>query len=632
MAKIQSGITALYERLSRDDDQFGDSTSIVNQKQMLEDYAKSNGYNNIKHYTDDGYSGGSFDRPGWKKLIEDIEAGKISTVIAKDMSRIGRNYLEVGYYTEIFFGQKNIRFIAIANNVDSDNQGSSEFAPFLNIMNEWYLRDCSKKIKASKKSLGNSGFHLSGTPCYGYKKDPNDKRKWIVDEEAAEIVRLIYKLCIEGKGTTQIATYLQNHKIESPAYHAARNGTGKYKNNIEALEPYNWNSASVREILSRPEYIGCTVNFRTTSKSYKEKKNLYNSPDKWAVFEGTQEPIVDDYTYQLAQKLIKTPRRFNAIGEANPLTGLVFCADCGAKMYNHRARAFTNRHGKNIPAFDAYDCSTYKLSYSKSKETECKSHYISTKALNEIVLYTIKTVCKYAIEDRASFVDKVKKETETRNLQAAEEAKKKYQADLKRYDEVNKLYTKLYESFAMEIIPEDKFKMLSEAYEKEQMKLQKEIRTYEEELVSTKDAVDDIERFYELVDKFTSFEELTTQMLNEFVDKIIVHKAEKIDKRRVQEVEIYLNYIGKIDFLEPEEINPEQEAIDKYWRDKYWRTKEYELNRRKKETAEANKVIEAKEKAERERIIEELNAEIEALGIENMPVIPERLMSNSQNV
>ena len=205
-------------------------------------------------------------------------------------------------------------------------------------------------------------------------------------------------------------------------------------------------------------------------------------------------------------------------------------------------------------------------------------------------------------------------------------------ANLKRYDEVNKLYTKLYESFAMEIIPEDKFKMLSEAYEKEQMKLQKEIRTYEEELVSTKDAVDDIERFYELVDKFTSFEELTTQMLNEFVDKIIVHKAEKIDKRRVQEVEIYLNYIGKIDFLEPEEIDPEQEAIDKYWRDKYWRTKEYELNRRKKETAESNKVIEAKEKAERERIIEELNAEIEALGIENMPVIPERLMPNSQNV
>ena len=232
MAKKQGDITALYERLSRDDEQFGDSISIVNQKKMLETYARENGYTNIQHYTDDGFSGGSFERPGWKRMIADIEDGKISTVIAKDMSRIGRNYLEVGYYTEIYFGQKNIHFIAVANNVDSKNQGSSEFAPFLNIMNEWYLRDCSSKIKASKRSLGNSGSHLAAIPCYGYSKDPSDKHKWLVDEEAAEVVRLIFKLCIEGNGTQGIANILRERQIEAPAYHAAKNGVGRYRYNI----------------------------------------------------------------------------------------------------------------------------------------------------------------------------------------------------------------------------------------------------------------------------------------------------------------------------------------------------------------------------------------------------------------
>ena len=254
MAKKIGNITALYERLSRDDDQFGDSTSIVNQKEMLENYAKEHGYENIRHYTDDGYSGGSFDRPGWKKLISDIEEGEIATVIAKDMSRIGRNYLEVGYYTEIYFGERNIHFIAVSNNVDSADQSTAEFAPFLNIMNEWYLRDCSKKIRASKKSLGNSGVHLSAQPVFGYRKDPNDKHKWIVDEEAAAVVRLIYQLCIEGNGTTQIARILHERKIETPAYYAAKHGEGRYRYQIDSLDPYKWNSGSVKGILTRPEY------------------------------------------------------------------------------------------------------------------------------------------------------------------------------------------------------------------------------------------------------------------------------------------------------------------------------------------------------------------------------------------
>lgn len=633
MAKKKGYITALYERLSRDDEQFGDSTSIVNQKNMLENYAQEHGYTNIRHYTDDGYSGGSFDRPGWKKMIEDIEAGNIATVIAKDMSRIGRNYLEVGYYTEIYFGQHNIRFIAVSNNVDSENQGSSEFAPFLNIMNEWYLRDCSNKIKASKRAIGNSGVHLGGIPCYGYLKDPNDKHKWIVDEEAAEVVRLIYQLCIEGNGTQQIARILRERKIDTPAYHTAKLGFGRYKNQIEKLEPFNWSSGTVKNILCKPEYIGCTVNFRTSSKSYKEKKNLYNDPEKWAVFEGTQEPIIDRYTYQLAQKLIGTPRRHDTLGESNPLTGLVFCADCGAKMYNHRARPFVDRYGRQKPGFDGYDCSAYKLSYRKTSETKCASHHISTRALREIVLYTIRNVCKYAIEDRDAFVQKVRDETESRKAADLEDGKKQYESNTKRLQELDKIYQKLYESFALGIITEDRFQMLSSSYEAEQDKIRQEIRSYESITATQRDVDDDIESFYTLVEKYTSFEELTPKMLNEFVDKILVHKAEKIDRQRTQTVEVYLNFIGKIDFPEPEktEEDLEQEKIDKYWRDKYWRTKDYEMARRKKEMEAADKIVQARLREERERTIKEFNAEVETSGIESMSVIPERVLYEVRN-
>lgn len=631
MPRKQGNITALYERLSRDDEQFGDSTSIINQKNMLEAYARDKGFTNIKHYTDDGFSGGSFDRPGWKSMIQDIEDGKISTVIAKDMSRIGRNYLEVGYYTEIYFAQKNIHFIAVSNNVDSNDKSSSEFAPFLNIMNEWYLKDTSNKIKASKRNIGNSGVHLSAQACYGYKKDPADKHKWLVDEEAAEVVRLIYQLCIEGNGTQQIARILREKQIETPGYHAARNGVGRYRYNIEALEPYAWNSGSVKAILSRPEYLGYTVNFKTSSKSYKEHKNIVNSPDKWAIFEGTQEPIIDLYTYQLAQKLMGTPRRNDTLGEANPLTGLVFCADCGSKMYNHRAKPFINRYGRRNPGFDGYDCSAYKLSSRRSSLPECRSHHISTKALREVILYTIQTVCKYAIEDRDAFIQRVRSEAKVRNEIAVKEGRQKYDADKKRLRELDNVYKKLYESFALGIITEEKFKMLSDSYEGEQKRLQTSIKAYEAEISEQKKEDANIESFCALVDKYTAFDELTPRMLNEFVEKVLVHRAEKVDRKRVQKVEVYLNFIGKIDLPEADkEKDPEQEKIDQYWRDRYWRTRDYELNRRKKEQIAVEEKIQAQRKAERERKIREFNDEVGIRGIENMPVIPERLMVESR--
>lgn len=611
--KQEEKITALYERLSRDDEQLGDSNSIKTQKTMLEEYAEQHGYKNIVHYTDDGYSGGSFDRPDWKRMMNDIEEGKVSTVIAKDMSRIGRNYLEVGYYTEVVFRQRDIHFIAITNGVDSDNQGSSEFAPFLNVMNEWYLRDCSRKIKASKQVLGNSGVHLASLAPYGYKKDPNDKHRWLIDEEAAPTVRRIYQLCIEGNGTQEISRILQRDKIWSPAYYQAKHGIGRYRNNIEAINPYDWSSNGVKTILTRPENMGHTVNFRTASKSYKEKKNIINTPDKWAVFENTQEAIVDSETWHLAQKLIETPRRNDTMGYANPLTGIVFCADCGAKMYNHRSRPYVRKDGKKQSGFDVYECSTYKLSIRRA-DSICSSHHISTKAINELVLYTIREVSRFAIKDREAFLKKVHEASNVQQEQEAKELKRKLNKNKRRYDEVNVLYKKLYESFAVGKIPEDKFDTLSGEYLAEQKKLEETIAEEEKQLDEFSQNKLNAEGFLALAEKYTDFTELTPQMLNEFIDKILVHKPQRIGRDRVQDVEIYLNFIGRfeapIEEHEPTAEELEQQRIKKYWKDKYWEHKDYELARRKKQKQERDAEQARNFKAEHEKRVAEALSEV----------------------
>lgn len=581
--QTETKITALYERLSRDDEQLGDSNSIVNQKKMLEDYASQYGFSNCVHYTDDGYSGGSFDRPAWKQMMQDIEADKISVVIAKDMSRIGRNYLEVGFYTEVMFRQKNIHFIAIANGVDSDNQGSAEFAPFLNVMNEWYLRDCSRKIKATKRVIGNSGVHLSGHAVYGYKKDSEDKHHWLLDEEAAVIVKRIYQLVIEGHGTSEIATILRNDKVETPSYYQAKHGQGRFKNKIDDLNPYNWNSSSVRVILARPEYMGYTVNFRTESKSYKEKKNIINPPEKWAVFENTQEAIIDPETWHLVQKLLATPRKKNELGETNPLTGLVFCADCGAKMYSQRVSEGISSTGKIRRAYESYDCSNNKMRALKTTP-RCFNHHISTKALRELILYTIREVSTFAINDKEAFTQKIYELSKINKDKSAKQLKKKLNKDSRRLKELDLFYKKLYESYATGKIPEDKFEMLSSEYLTEQDELQKCISENEDALNKYELSTDSVDQFLNLAQKYTNFSELTTPMINEFIEKIIVHAPDRSNGPRKQEVEIYFKFIGC--FVPPErEPTPEeleQMRIKKYWQDRYWKRRDYELGRRKK--------------------------------------------------
>lgn len=550
-------ITALYERLSRDDDQVGDSNSIVHQKKYLESYAQQRGYTNCRHYTDDGWSGGNFERPASKQLIADIEAGKVAHVIVKDMSRAGRDYLQTGFYTEVFFRQHNVHFVAIANSVDSDDQNSNEFAPFLNIMNEWYLRDLSRKQRTAIRVKGESGKPTTNCAIYGYKKNPEDKYHWLIDGEAAEVVRRIFRLTIEGKGPYDIARILFDDKIETPAVYAARQGRGVWKSKEEFPNPYNWSGYIVGNILAKPEYMGHTVNFRSHKQSYKDKTPVMNPKEDWLIFENTHEAVVDKETWELAQKLRKTPRRHDTLGEANPLTGLLFCADCGAKMYNQRTRGSDT---KPYPS-DAYECSTYKLAGQK-RSAACRNHHISTKALRELILNTIRTVSTYAISNQDEFMEKVRSASQIKQKEAAKETKRKLNKDKKRIAELDNIIKKLYESFAIGRITDERFDTLLAEYEAEQKNLQASVEEAEQRVSSFEEDTARVEQFMELARKYTDFSEMTTPMINEFIDKIIVHAPEKVDGDRVQEVEIYLKFIGHFEFpaseLTEEEIKRQE--------------------------------------------------------------------------
>ena len=541
-------ITALYERLSRDDDQVGDSNSIVNQKKYLEGYAAQRGYTNVRHYTDDGWSGGNFDRPAWKQLVADIEDGKVAHVLVKDMSRIGRDYLQTGFYTEVMFRQHGVHFVAIANGVDSDDQNSNEFAPFLNIMNEWYLRDLSRKQRTAIRVKGESGKPTTNSAIYGYKKLPGDKYTWHIDEEAASVVRRIFRLTIEGKGPYDIARILFDDKVETPAVYFGKQNKGIWKSKEEFTNPYNWSGYIVGQILSKPEYMGHTVNFRSQKQSYKDKKAIKIPMEEWLIFENTHEAIVDKETWKLAQKLRKTPRRIDTWGEANPLTGLLYCADCGAKMYNHRSKGGTEN---NPYPSDFFDCSTYTLAHQKH-DTACCGHYISTKALRSLILETVRAAATYAISNQEEFAAKVRAASELRQKEAAKDTKRRLNRDRKRIEELDNIIKKLYESFAVGRITDERFDTLLAEYEAEQKDLQISVKADEERLSSFEEDTARVEQFMELARKYTDFSELTTPMINEFIEKIIVHAPEKLDGDRIQEVEIYLKFIGHFELPAPE--------------------------------------------------------------------------------
>ena len=585
--QTEEKITALYERLSRDDELSGDSSSIANQKIYLESYATSHGYTNLRHYTDDGWSGGNFDRPDWKRLIADIEAGKVGTVLVKDMSRVGRDYLQTGFYTEVFFREHGVHFIAVANNVDSEDQNSSEFAPFLNIMNEWYLRDQSRKIKAAYKVKGKSGKPTTNIPPYGYIKDPKDINHWLVDEEAAAVIRRIFHMAVDGHGPYDIARKLTAEKVETPSCHLASLGIGTCKSKIDPERPHDWYGQSVMNILTRPEYLGHTVNFRTNKRSYKEKR-VFTDPADWLIFENTHEAIIDEETFQLAQRVCQVRHRTDTVGEANPLTGLVYCADCGKRMYNHRAKR-TMESGEQIITSDGYNCSSYTLSYQHEQKV-CFSHHVSTAALRELILETIRTVSTYAIQNEASFVQKVREASEIRQAESAKELKRSIQKAKRRCRELDTILKKLYESYALGRLPEKRYEALSLEYETEQTELEAVIASEQTKLSAYEADTSRVEQFLALAKKYRDFTELTTPMIHEFIDRIVVHAPAKDEYGdRCQEIEIYLNFIGRFDVPTPEPTPEEQAQLEAERkkraanREKYYRRKE----RKAKEAAEA---------------------------------------------
>ena len=610
-------ITALYERLSRDDDLAGDSNSIVNQKKMLEDYAKNNGYTNTVHFTDDGFSGGSFERPGWKQMLSRIENGDIGTVIVKDMSRVGRDYLQVGFYTEVFFREKGVRFIAVSNGVDSANNTSSEFAPFLNIMNEWYLRDCSRKITAVLRAKGKEGKPITSNPPYGYVKSPDDKNLWLVDEEAAEVVKKIFRLTVEGMGPYQIAKRLMAEKVEKPSYYQATRQRGNFKTMCDFETPYNWTGGSVVRILERPEYMGDTVNFRSHKESYKDKKAVKNSSEDILIFQDTHEPIIDRRTWYLVQELRKTVRRVDTSGEGSLLTGKLYCADCGGKMHYRRSTTRAGRDWRGIPNGEVqhtsagFNCSTYNSSRKKYKQV-CCSHSIKEDTVKQLILESIQYALKSVRMDEAAFIKSMRSASQVRDKGEVKKLKSDLVKKEKRFADLDLLIKKVYEDNAMGKLPDRRYEMLSSDYEKEQQEIEISMREIQEKLMQFEEDTDRTEEFLLLVHKYTDIQELTPAIVNEFVDKVLVHKIEKMDGDRVQEIEIFLNYIGKVD-LPAQELSEEEIAEEEKKRKRRQYSREYQKAYRKKHRPEIRQLIEGANAADRQKQIEEARQSADGL-------------------
>ena len=527
--QTESRITALYERLSRDDDNAGDSNSIVNQKKYLESYAQQRGYTNCRHYTDDGWSGGNFERPAWKQLIADIEAGKVAHVIVKDMSRAGRDYLQTGFYTEVFFRQHGVHFVAIANSVDSDDQNSNEFAPFLNIMNEWYPRDTGKKVRVSLRQRGTSGKHM-GKPPYGYRCDPEDKDHWILDEEAAQVVKLIFDLCIDGKGPEQIARILEEKQIlTTRALYAKR------KKKPMPERPYHWGNQSIVAILERQEYTGCTCNFKTYSKSYKLKKRIPNEPEDMFYLPDTQEAIVSQAQFDRVQELRKNKRRPVKAERQGLFSGLLFCADCGSKLHFATSKRFEGKQ-------DCYVCCHYK-----SNRGTCTAHYIREDVLREIVLERIRAVNEYIRDDVDAFQEEWLQCRRTDQERSIRDDKKKVEQAKKRLFDLDVIISWLYEDYVLGNLSQDRYKKMSADYEAEQERLKLEIEVIEEWVEQREEMNDGLDAFIVLTQKYVDVEELTQTIVNEYIKKIVVYAPDKSSGKRTQKVKIYFNFVDDVD-------------------------------------------------------------------------------------
>jgi len=531
--KKNDKITALYCRISRDDELQGDSNSIKNQKAILQKYADDNGFGNTAFFVDDGFSGTNFDRPDWQRLMALVNDGQVGTIIVKDMSRLGRDYLKVGMYTEMVFPNADVRFIAINNGVDSANQAENDMTPFINIFNEFYAKDTSRKIRAVFKAKGQAGKPLCTNPPYGYVKDPEDKTRWIVDEEAAENVKEVFRLCVQGYGVSQIASEMSRRHVLNPTAYAKANGR-QIADNRSDTENYEWTSSTVSHMLSRPEYLGHTVNFKTYRKSYKQKKKLKNDPSEWQIFENTHEAIINQETYDIVQRIRDGRRRVTPMGEMPILSGMVFCADCGAKLYQVRHRGWTHEQEHMV-------CATYRK---KGKEI-CSSHQIRNCVLEELLLDGVRSVTAFARDHEDEFVEMVTKKKRAEVDRSLRDGKRELEQAQTRIRKLDEIIQHLYEDNLEGKISDERFVKLSENYENEQKTLEARVSELRSLIASEKESNVNVERFLGLVRKYTDIQELTAEVIREFVERIYVHKAERIDGRRVQRIRIVWNCIGE---------------------------------------------------------------------------------------
>ena len=606
-------ITALYERLSRDDfgkddDQQRESNSISNQKAMLEEFAARQGFTNIVHFTDDGISGTCFDRPGFLAMMKEVEAGNVEYLCIKDMSRMGRDYLKVGQIMEIL-RQRGVRLIAINDGVDSA-RGDDDFTPFRNIMNEYYARDTSRKIRSTFQSKGKSGKHLTGTVIYGYLW--NEARdQWLVDPEAADVVKRIFAMTIDGYGPYQIASKLKSEKVLIPSAYLAQHGEGVNKNKT-FKDVYGWGSSTICNILEKREYLGHTINFKTR-KHFKDKKSHYVPEDEWTIFENTHEPIIDQQTFDLVQKIRGNVRRYpDGWGEAAPLTGLLYCADCGGKMYVHR----TN-NGKRI---SQYTCSQYsKVPVGKLCTTQ---HRINEDVVLSLVSEMLKAIAEYAKHDRAEFVRVVQEAQSSQQTAEVKKQRIRLATAKQRVSELEVLLCKIYEDNILGKLSDSRYATLDAQYEKEQSELTAEISALEKAVKSYEKHEKDADRFIALIDKYENFDKLTIAMLNEFIEKILVHERDRKGSiQTTQEVEIYFNFVGR--FVPPAfgevELTPEElEEIRK----REERKDRLHQNYLKRKASGAQKRYEDKIKGRKKAEIEAKKAAIRAEDIAKGVFVP----------
>ena len=536
MKRQQEEFTALYCRLSQDDGREGESNSIVNQKEYLMKYAKEHGFPNPKFYVDDGYTGTNFDRPSFKEMSADIEKGLVKTVIVKDLSRFGRNYIEVGSYSEIIYPEAGIRFIAIMDNVDTGSLESNEFAAFTNLFNEWYPKSTSKKVKEVKKAKGLAGEHL-GPPPYGYLRNPDDKTRWLVDEEAAAVVRRIFSLCMQGKGISAIADILWEDKVLTPSAYKASKGLEAA---IVSGNPYNWESTTVALILENVAYVGVTENFKSTRLGFKSKKRIPTAKEMRTYIENAHTPIIDRELWDKVQMIRANKRRPTKNGATSIFTGLLECADCGTKLSLRSSKSYLY-----------FRCSKYK---GNSRSGVCTQHYVREDVLYQLVLKQLQHFLSYLQQFERIFIRQQIDATLAERRYELYAKQKQIEKDEKRMEELDRLFRKIYEDNVNGKLNDERFYKLSDGYEAEQEQLKHEIETLKAEVSEADTEATNVSKLIAVTKKYTRIDELTPEILNTFVDKIVVHECEKKDGKRTQDIDIYYSYVGIVDIPTDEEM------------------------------------------------------------------------------